>query len=99
VKAPDLTPGCQACAAAAANPTSGLYTAGCTACGARQAANSIPYAATMTGKVPTPEYRARLAAIAYPGEEIEQTHARVRAWDKAIFEFRMRGGVEEGVML
>ena len=74
--------GCPACIAAAANPQSGYYRAGCVECGARGLAHGPQHHEAMLAAAFTPAYRSALQAVF--GLDWMEGHKRVRAWSKRI---------------
>ncbi len=75
---------CEACTQAEVNPRTGLYRIGCAECSARMLAHSPEFAESAARQTLTQPYKAALAVALVPGERIEQTHQRVRAWDRRI---------------
>ena len=78
-----MTTECEYCAAARANPISGLMMRGCLGCEARHLLKqpNNGYAASLAAGKFRVDYKARLVEIA--GDDWEALHRQVRAWDEA----------------
>lgn len=79
---------CEYCALAEANPKSGLYESGCNECMTRMTAHGLPFHAWRArGSNPAhmpKEYAKALGRIKRKGEELRDTHGRVKAWATRI---------------
>lgn len=74
---------CQACAAAAADPDTGLGEIGCPQCRVRELANSPGFHASMLARRIIPAYRAALVRE-FGAEGWERGHLQVKACDSAL---------------
>jgi len=72
---------CEYCAAASANPATGLYMATCRECLARALSREPAYAASVAAGKFRADYLDRLKAIA--ADEWEVLHRQVRSWDRS----------------
>ena len=75
---------CESCAAADADPLSGLYHAECGECKARMLAHGMPYLQSSAKGNFTETYRAQLHAAFGPGWEAG--HRAVKRWARRIDE-------------
>ena len=75
---------CESCAAADADPLSGLYHADCGECKARMLANGLPFALSSIKGNFTEVYRAQLDSAF--GAKWEAGHRAVKRWARRIDE-------------